>query len=451
MRFRARLIGAVTGVTVVTLGGAFAVVSRLVNADQQRQLDVALIHEAHEEAAESARGAGGEKLLISDGPGPYANDIGPLTKYGVIYAADGHVLSSTETFLGRVPPLGVVAHGPDECFDLWFHREHLRAVLTPVPQHEGNLLMLAAPRLDLDSDAAFLGRAMEIVFVVAVAWASLVSAWIVRRLTRGHAAVTQVARRVADGDLSARVAVDGGDREAKQLAQDVNQMIERLSKLLATQEEFVTHAAHELRSPMTTLYGELAHALRRERDGEGYRAAIEGALESTQRLRELAESLLTLARIGGTAEEPMELVVLGDVLERAARAVQGAAAGREVLLDVEAAAVAVRGRSRDLERLFCNLLENAIRHSPPGARVRVTVGAENGRVQIHVIDRGPGVAADDRERIFQPFFRSTTSYGTPGYGLGLAIARKVARAHDGDVKLAEGNSGAEFVVDLARA
>ncbi len=448
MRFRARLIGAVTGVTVFTLGGAFAVVSRLVNADQQRQLDVALVKEAHEEAAESARGANGERLLISDGPGPYANDIGPLTKYGALFAADGKVLSSTETFLGRTPPLGVVAHGPDECFDLWFHREHLRAVLTPVPQHPGSLLMLAAPRLDLDSDAAFLGRAMEIVFVVAVAWAALVATWIVRRLTRSHAAVTLVARRVADGDLSARVDAAVGDPEAKQLAQDVNQMIERLSKLLAAHEEFVTHAAHELRSPMTTLYGELAHALRRTRDGEEYRVAIAGALESTQRLRELAESLLTLARVGGTAEEPMELVQLGHVLERAARAVQGAAVGREVLLDVEAAAVPVRGRARDLERLFCNLLENAIRHSPAGGRVRVIVESANGRVQVRVIDRGPGVPVDDRERIFQPFFRSPAAYGTPGYGLGLAIARKVARAHDGDVRLAERRDGAEFVVEL---
>ena len=173
MRFRARLVGAVTGVTMVTLGGAFAVVGRLVNGDQQRQLDVALLHEAREEAAESARGGGGEKLLIRDGPGEYANDNGPLTKYGAIFARDGHVLSATETFHGHVPPLLLVEHAPDECFDLWFHREHLRAVLTPVPQHPGTLLMLATPRLDLDSDAAFLRRAMVIVFAVAVAWAAL--------------------------------------------------------------------------------------------------------------------------------------------------------------------------------------------------------------------------------------------------------------------------------------
>jgi two-component system, OmpR family, sensor kinase len=350
-----------------------------------------------------------------------------------------------------VPPLALLpADTPDECFDLWFHREHLRAVLTPVPRHPGNFLMLAAPRLDLDSDAAFLRRAMEIVFAVAVAWAAFVATWIVRRLTRGHAAVTQVARRVADGDLTARVDDDGSDPEARQLARDVNQIIERLSALLASHEEFVTHAAHELRSPITTVYGELALALRRARDGEGYRAAITGALESTQRLRELAESLLTLARSGSDAE-PYEPVLLSEVLERAARAVQGAADGREVRLDLDDAPAVVRGRARDLERLFCNLFENAIRHSPAGERVRVTSSQDGPRVRVRVSDRGPGVLDEDRERIFQPFFRSQSAYGTPGTGLGLAIARKVARAHGGDVALGDADEGAEFVVDLVAA
>jgi signal transduction histidine kinase len=448
MNFRTRLIGAVTGVTMLTLGGAFAVVSGLVNADQQRQLDVALRSEAHEEAAESARGANGERLLISDGPGPFANDIGPLTKYGVIFGADGRVLSSTETFHGHVPPLSLLQHGADVGFDFWFHREHLRAVLTPVPHHPGNLLMLAAPRLDLDSDTAFLHRAMLLVFAVAVAWAALLATWIVRRLTRGHAAVTKVARTVAAGDLSARVAPDGSDPEMAQLAGDVNHMIDRLASLLRSQEEFVTHAAHELRSPMTTLYGELAHALRRSRDGEGYRHAIEEALESTQRLKELAESLLTLARIGGSAEEPAEPVALDGVLGRAMRAVAGAAARRNVQLDVGDELPTVRGRAQDLERLFCNLFENAIRHSPDGGRVRIEAHERGDSVRVRVVDEGPGVSIEDRERIFQPFYRSPAAYGTPGYGLGLAIARKIARAHGGELGLGGSTRGAEFVVDL---
>jgi two-component system heavy metal sensor histidine kinase CusS len=450
MRFRTRLIGAVTGVTVFTLGGAFATVSHLVNSDQQRQLDTALRKEAREEAREADRGGHGVELLISDGPGPYANDIGPLTKYGVIFDGDGKVLSATETFNGRVPRAAILGHPLDECFDLWFRREHLRAVLTAVPNHPGNLLMLAAPRLDLDSDSAFLHRAMLIVFAVAVAWAAAVATWVVRRLTRGHAAVAGVARSVADGDLTARVTPDASDPEMTQLATDVNHMIDRLATLLRAQEEFITHAAHELRSPLTTLDGELAHALRRARDEPGYRRAIEEARESTQRLKELAENLLTLARIDAAAVEPAEPVALAAVLERARRAVSGEAARHEVSIDVDPMTASVRGHSQDLERLFCNLLENAIRHSPEGGRVRVAAACEGPLVRLRVIDEGAGVPEADRDRVFEPFYRSPAAYATPGHGLGLAIARKIARAHGGELALETSARGASFAVELPR-
>ncbi len=453
MSFRSRLVGAVSGVTVLTLGGAFFAVLQLMNGEQQRQLDVALRAEARQEAREAAHGGDGAALMISDGPGPYGNDIGPLTKYGAIFAGDGRLLSSTETFNGRVPRLDDLRHPPGECFDLWFHREHLRAVLMDVPGHPGNLLMLAAPRLDLDSDAAFLRRAMIIVFAVAVAWAVALAMWIVRRLTRGHAAVAGVARRVADGDLSARVQPDASDPEMAQLARDVNQMIERLAKLLQTQEEFITHAAHELRSPLTTLNGELSHALRKARDSDGYRLAIASALESAQRLKGLAENLLSLARIDGTADEPRDPLWLNEVIEHARRAVAPEAEGGGVSIEIDDEACAVTGNARDLERLFCNLLENAIRHSPRNGLVRVEIArAPSGRrVEVRIADDGHGIAAVERERVFEPFYRSPGAYGIPGHGLGLAIARKIARAHGGEVRLGDSDKGACFVVDMPAA
>ena len=141
-------------------------------------------------------------------------------------------------------------------------------------------------------------------------------------------------------------------------------------------------------------------------------------------------------------------MALDDVLRRAARAVQGAAAGRDVTLDVGDVGADVRGHARDLERLFCNLFENAIRHSPPAGWCASSASAQGERVRVRVIDGGPGVPAADRERIFEPFYRSAAAYATPGYGLGLAIARKIARAHGGEVAVAERDSGAEFVVEL---
>lgn len=167
---------------------------------------------------------------------------------------------------------------------------------------------------------------------------------------------------------------------------------------------------------------------------------------------------MTLARIGGTAAEPVGRVQLGEVLARAGRAVGGEAARHEVTLDLAApaalatAGATVSGHAQDLERLFCNLFENAIRHSPHPGTIHVAASDLGARIAVHVRDHGPGVPDSDRERIFQPFFRSAAAYGTPGYGLGLAIARKVARAHGGELSLgpAGENHGAEFIVELPK-
>jgi two-component system OmpR family sensor kinase len=429
VRLRRRLVWAITVVTFFTLGGAFAIIFYLVDADQERQLDDALSGEAREEAREAAQ-IGGDRLAISDGPGPSGGDIGPLTKYGAIYGPDGALLAATDTFHGRPPPFTQVEHPTARCFDAWFGSEHLRAVLVPVPQHPGTLLLLAAPRLDLDHDARFLRRAMLLVLLVAVVWEALVAGWVVRRFTRGHEAVATVARQVASGDLTARVSPQASAPEAAQLAEDVNRMIDRLSALLSSQKEFIAYAAHELRSPLTTLYGELSLALRRPRDAPAYRASIEEALDSAARLKALAEDLLVLARAGAEVDATPDEVVPRALLEEVRRAATRLGDDRGVTLEIRGESRTVRGRTRDLERLLRNLVENAIRHSPAGGKVEIVVGDDGDAVTVTIADQGPGVPERDRARIFEPFYRGPLAEGDDlsGFGLGLTIARKIARA-----------------------
>lgn len=449
MSFRRRLVGAATALTVVTLGGAFAAVYFAVNRAQEHQLDEALLAEAREEAREAAS-LGGDELAISDRPGPAANDVGPLTKYGAIYAGDGAVLASTPTFRGAPPELSGLRASRGACFDLWVANEHLRGVLVEVPSHRA-VLLLAAPRSDLDGDAAFLLRAMLLVFAVAAAWTMAVAFWLVRRLTRDHAAIAAVARRVAGGDLEARVEIASTDREVGQLARDVNEMIDRLSRLLTAQGRFIAHAAHELRAPLTTLYTELSLALRRERDADSYRQSISDALESARRLTALADDLLALARLGAEPPEPKELVDVASVLDDARRLVSAEAEAKRVVLQASGASAAVPARRRDLERLFRNVLENAVRHSPPQGVVRAELRVDPGELVALISDQGSGVAPEEQERIFEPFFRGARAQaeGAPGAGLGLAIAREIARAHGGDLTLSPGpGPGGVFVVKL---
>ncbi len=448
MSLHARYVVAISGITLVTLGGAFAAVSISVNTSQQRQLDLALSHEAREEAAEAAV-LGGDELAISDRPGPAANDVGPLTKYGALYGPDGELLARTASWQGEPPALAELPAVGEPSFDLWTGEEHLRGVHVTIPAHPGVTLLLAAPRSDLDGDARFLMRAMAAVFGMALLWTVLVAVAVVRRLTRGHQTIAGVARRVAAGDLAARIDLRAGDPEVVQLAQDLDLMIGRLGQLIGSQQRFIANAAHELRSPLTTLYGELSHALRRAREPTEYKRVIHEALDATQRLRRLTEDLLEVTRAGAIDAAAVPVDVL-EVSQEAALLVAAEAEARGVSLVCEGHGMRVPGHGNDLVRLLRNLLENAVRHSPSGGQVVLRCAEVMRRATVTVRDAGPGVPEADRERIFEAFYRGARERAgnDGGTGLGLTIAQEIARAHGGELRLDDRGPGACFVLEL---
>ncbi len=449
MRFRTRLIVAMSFALGATLTVSFTAVSLVVERSEERQLDEALRAEAHEEVIEIAKRSPFE-LRITDRTGPEADDFGRLPKFAALYSA-GRLVDRTPSLRGD-PGIDLGGHAGVP-FDLVVGGERVRAVLAHVPNHPDVVLLMAATRADLEKDVRSLREVMFVAGLASIAFAILVSFSIARGLTRDHAAIAATARRVGLGHLDTRVGLRTGDDETAQLAADIDRMIERLETLVGSQQRFVAHAAHELRSPLTALYGELQLALRRERSAEEYRGAIAQALDSTRRLIALAEDLLALARLGAEDTSGREDVDARDVVERAIGWVRGAADARDVRIVVDGASPAVFARRIDLERMVRNLLENALRHSPPGGEVRVALRADDDAVEISVADDGPGVPERDRERIFEPFFRSgdARSDGS-GSGLGLPIAREVARAHGGDVLLAGGTGrGARFVATISRA
>jgi len=452
MSLRARYVIAISAITLVTLGGAFAVVSRSVNASQQRQLDLALTQEAREEAAEAAM-LGGDELAISERPGPAANDVGPLTKYGVIYGPGGEVLAQTPSWRGHPPLLAELPAASGSAFDLWARDEHLRGIHVAIPAHPGTTMLLAAPRTDLDGDERFLVRAMGAVFGLALLWTVLVAVVVVWRLTRDHRAIAVVARRVAAGDFDARIRLHSGDREVVQLAHDIDAMIDHLGVLIGLQQRFIANAAHELRSPLTTLYGELSHALRRSREPAEYERAIQEALGATQRLRRLTDDLLAVARVGADADTT-EVVELEALCEEAVALVAAEAGARTIELRRHGTELRVPGRRGDLLRLLRNLLENAVRHSPAGGTVQLRGAEQGGYVELTVCDEGPGVAEIDRDRLFEAFYRGARERAANdgGTGLGLTIAREIALAHGGELRLLDGDvAGACFLLKLPAA
>lgn len=451
MTLHRRMVGAVMALTVLTLGGALGVISLSVNRAQERQLDEALVAEARAEAAEIA-GRGESPLEISGRPGPAANDVGPLPKYGVIFDARGGAVATTPNWQHRSPRRGEFPSPDGRPFDLWVEREHLRCVVVRVPGARRVELFLGVSRTDLDGDAAFLLRAMVMVFVVACAWTFGVAQWFARRLTRGHQRIVEVAHLVASGDLSARVADQSADAEVLQLGRDLDGTIDRLATVVDAQRRFVAHAAHELRSPLTALLGEITFTLRRERTGEEYRAALGEALDATQRLHALAENLLTLARLGSSSADESGEVQLREVVDGALEDVRATSRARGIRVARVDADVAVHGHASDLRRLVRNLVENAVRHASPGGEVRVETAREGDLARVTVQDDGDGIPEEERARIFEPFFRGARTRATEdgGAGLGLAIAREIARHHRGELTCepAAQGRGARFTMRM---
>jgi signal transduction histidine kinase len=214
---------------------------------------------------------------------------------------------------------------------------------------------------------------------------------------------------------------------------------------LERQREFVADASHELRTPLTSVLANL-DLLAEELDGEQKETA-EAALRSTRRMRRLVADLLLLARADANRIATRTSTNLADVLVEAVAELEPVSDGHE--LSIEAEPVLVHGSGDELHRLVLNLVENALRHTPPGTHVRASTGLRDGQALLIVEDDGPGIPAELQLRMFERFVRGGRG-GTRGSGLGLAIVRAVAESHGGTVSIEPGSGlgGTRFVIRL---
>jgi two-component system OmpR family sensor kinase len=208
---------------------------------------------------------------------------------------------------------------------------------------------------------------------------------------------------------------------------------------LARQREFVADASHELRTPLTSVLANL-ELLADELTGEQAESA-RAALRSTQRMRRLVGDLLLLARADVERHQPRRPTDLAGVLTEAAGELGPVADEHE--LSIDAGPAVVEGTRDDLHRLILNLVENAVRHTPPGTAIRARTGLVDGIPTLTVQDDGPGIPPELQRRVFERFVRGggDTGDGARGTGLGLAIVRAVAESHGAEVELSSGNGG----------
>jgi two-component system OmpR family sensor kinase len=231
-----------------------------------------------------------------------------------------------------------------------------------------------------------------------------------------------------------------------EMLRELNASRTELEAMLARQREFVADASHELRTPLTSILANL-ELLEAELRGD-HAEMVKSALRSSRRMRGLVSDLLLLARADAQRERAREPVDLGAVIRAAAGEAAPLAAGHDLGVDVDDGLI-VEGWRDDLHRLVLNLIENALRHTPPGTDVRARAHAIDGdQVRIVVEDEGPGLPKEIRDRAFERFVRGAGDGGR-GSGLGLAIVNAVAETHGGSVSYEDRmNGGARFIVEL---
>jgi two-component system OmpR family sensor kinase len=388
-----------------------------------------------------AASAGGAQIRILDRSGKVAAPLGAkrlAPPSEGVHDVGGYHVATRPIFGGELPETNP------------FHFRSQNAVV--------GYLQYAKPERNLATTIAKIRLFLAFGVLGGTALAFLAGFLVARRAMRPIAGLTQAAREVArtrDPDIALPKPV--AHDEVAELADTLEDMLRELGEArtesetaLTRQREFVADASHELRTPLTSILANL-ELLETELEGEPQEIA-DSALRSSRRMRRLVADLLLLARADAGRETPHRPVDLSAVAREAIAETAPLGGEDRVALDAPQP-VAVEGVRDDLHRLALNLIENALIHTPQGAPVTVAVREEDGSAVLEVSDRGPGIPAGLRERVFERFARAAGAGDvTParsGSGLGLAIVRAVAEGHGGSVELGDAEGGgARFLVRL---
>jgi two-component system, OmpR family, sensor kinase len=319
------------------------------------------------------------------------------------------------------------------------HRLAIRRVSIP-PADTPYLLVAGSSLESTDEELESLRAVLAYVIPIALVLAGAGGWFLARQSLAPVAAMAERARKIGVEDLGARLPVANPRDELGRLAETFNDLLARLETSLVQQRQFMADASHELRTPVTTSRTAAAVALQQShRTEEEYRETLAIIEQQTTRLSRIVEDMFTLARAdAGSYPLRRTLMYLDEVVDDAVRAARVLAATKPVAIELATIpSASFTGDEELVRRLIGNLLDNAVRHAQPHTEVRVQLIEEPGNYVLSVSDSGEGIPSEIQPHIFERFFRgdaARTSAGG-GAGLGLALARWIARAHGGDVTL----------------
>lgn len=304
----------------------------------------------------------------------------------------------------------------------------------------GPILLVAR---DLSDNAVISGRITRALWTVAIfglflsVAAGLAASWLAARRVE---ALANTAREVMSGDLKRRAPVRGEDDEYDALAEAMNAMLDRLERLMQLSRTAGDSIAHDLRSPLTRFRQKLESALEAPPDPENDREALRKALDEADGLLEMFAAILKLARVESNSNWRFERVNATQILRQLVDFYEPAAEeqGRALRAEI-AGGLMLRGEAGLFTQAVSNLIENALKYTFEGGRIEVrAVLRADGRIEIAVLDDGPGIAPADRDKALERFVRLEGARSSPGAGLGLSLVAAVARLHGGGLHLRDG-------------
>jgi signal transduction histidine kinase len=267
---------------------------------------------------------------------------------------------------------------------------------------------------------------------------SFVGRLLANRILQPVYEITDLANRITQQDLSARIKNKNFGMEMEALVESFNEMIARLEKSFRHIEQFSYHAAHELKTPLTIIQGEANLLLRKDRPIHEYKQALRIVLEESPRGLKTVDDLLLLTKLGYQPEafkfEHFDFMeFLNEIVEQ--NRLLALNKGIAVRMDFQQLAppLTVNGDRLHLRRLFFNIIDNAIKFTPQGGCVDMRIERGRGKIMTFISDTGPGISPENLEKIFEEFYRSDKN--SPGSGLGLSIAYRIAKIHQGEIQV----------------
>ncbi len=399
------------------------------------QIAGALSRETSDMTAAYAKG-GYERLrrTVADRASPQPDTV----RLYMLIAPDGTVTGNLKEWPADAP-------GPGGTADIAVEHETKAARVHTLRFEDGSRLLAGRALTERNNFKAIAGELLLSVLMANLLLGAAAGGLLAFYARHRLGEINAVADEVLEGNLSVRIAVGEGGDEYDHLAQNINAMLGRIQKLVATVRGVSENIAHDLRTPLNRLRGRLEVALLSPRTGEEYEAVLKRAVAECDTIVDTFNGILKIARIkAGALSLPRAPVNLAEVAEELADLYEAFADESGVVLEAKPSArggVYVQGDAHLISQAAANLLDNAIKYSPKGGRVSISAARSPAGASLTVSDNGPGIPENKRAAMLDRFVRLDQTSGKQGYGLGLSFAAAVAEWHGARLELEDNVPG----------